>query len=145
MRRHLIDNHLNFKRMFAEAIRDSVVDNCDRSLIQPGYFRIRWGGRKCMLVAARIYERHPDDGDTPAGEILGDPCDPALVWHGYDREPLTLPNDGREWTVDGYYRWLCADADHAQVWRREEPIANPRRPVDLTKLPPIGPPPGRKA
>ena len=139
MTEFFIDKHLNFRRLFAEAIRDSIVDNFDRSLIQPGYFLIRLG-RQRPLVAARIYERPPDDGDTPAGEILGEPCDPVLVWTGRDRRPLTLPDDGRAWTIEGYYRYLCADADHARAWRPEEPIANPRRRVDLTKLPPIGPP-----
>ena len=85
MTEFFIDKHLNFRRLFAEAIRDSIVDNFDRSLIQPGYFLIRLG-RQRPLVAARIYERPPDDGDTPAGEILGEPCDPVLVWTGRDRE-----------------------------------------------------------
>ncbi len=145
MTEHFIDKHLNFPRMWAEAKRDSIVDNCDRSLIQPGYFRIRQPGRNRMLVAARIYERPPDDGDTPAGEILGEPCDPALVWHGRDREPLKAPNDGRAWTVEGYYRYLCDDAAHAREHRPEEPSADPRRAVDLRSLPPIAPPPKEKA
>ncbi len=140
MRRHLIDNHINFRRLFAEAIRDSIVDNFDRSLIRPGYFRIRLGRDRPLIVAARIYERPPDDGDTPAGEILGEPCDPVLVWTGRDREPLTPPNDGLTWTIEGYYRWLCADADHARKWRPDDPLANPRRKVDFTILPPVSPP-----
>lgn len=143
MTEHFIDKHINFARMWAEAKEENIIDHCDRSLIQPGYFRIRRRGRKRLLVAARIYERSPDDGDTPAGEILGEPCDPALVWHGRDREPLRVPNDGRAWTIEGYYRWLCADAEHAREHRQEEPIANPRRAVNLKSSPPI-PPAGKK-
>lgn len=134
--RHLIDPHLNFRRMFAEAIRDSIVDNFDRSLIQPGYFQIRLG-RERPLVAARIYERPPDDGDTPAGEILGEPCDPVFVWTGRDRKPLMPP------TIEQWYRYCCDSAAWARENAPEEPIAQPRRKVDFKALPPI-PPPGRR-
>jgi hypothetical protein len=135
--RHFIDNHLSFKRMFAQAIRENIVDHADRSKIQPGYFRIRLGGDR-PLVAARIYERPPDDGDTPAGEILGKPCDPVEVWAGRDREPLVAPEG---YTLEGWYRYLCDDAAWAKVHASsEEPLANPRRKVDLTKISPIGPP-----
>ncbi len=138
--RHFIDNHLNFARMWAEAKQDSIIDNCDRSLIRPGYFRIRQPGRNRPLVAARIYERPPDDGDTPAGEILGEPCDPALVWHSRDRESLVPP---KGYTVENWYRYCVDNAAWARVYAPEEPIARPRRPVVLEALPPIPPPPKR--
>jgi hypothetical protein len=134
--RHFIDNHLNFKRMFGEAISENIRDHSDRSLIQCGYFRIRLG-RNRPLVAARNYERPPDDGDTPAGEILGEPCDPVFVWTGRDRELLVAPEG---YTVEGWYRFLCDDAGWAKENAPEEPIARPRRPVDLTELQPIEPP-----
>ncbi len=135
--RHLIDTHLNFRRLFAEAIRENIRDHFDRSLIRPGYFLIRLG-REAPLVAARIYEREPDDGDTPAGEILREPCDPVFVWTGRDRAPL-VPRDGL--TVEQEYAFWCADAAWARDHAPQEPIARPRRPVDLTVLPPIAPPP----
>lgn len=138
MTEHFIDRHINFARMWAEAKQDSIVDNCDRRLIQPGYFRIRRPGRNRALVAARIYERPPDDGDTPAGEILGEPCDPALVWHGRDREPLKPP---KGYTEDVWYRYLCGLAEWSRENAPEEPIANPRRSVDLKDQPPIPPAP----
>jgi hypothetical protein len=139
--RHLIDNHLNFRRLFAEAISENVRDYSDRSKIEPGYYMIRLGRDKPLLVACRIYERDPDDGDTPAGEMLGKPCDPIRIWAGIDRQPLVPPNDGHPWTVEGYYRYLCDLAPWAKENAPEEPIANPYRKVDFTKLPPIGPPP----
>jgi hypothetical protein len=139
--RHFVDNHLNFKRLFAEAISENVRDYSDRSKIEPGYYVIRLGRDKPLLVACRIYERDPDDGDTPAGEMLGRPCDPIRIWAGIDRQPLVPPNDGHPWTVEGYYRYLCDLAPWAKENAPEEPIANPYRKVDFTKLPPIGPPP----
>jgi hypothetical protein len=143
MTEHFIDNHLNFRRIFAKAISENVSDHSDRSLIQPGHYRIRFGqGRP--LVAARIYDRPPDDGDTPVGEILGVPCDPIKVWAGYDRQPLVPPNDGRQWKIDGYYRYLCDTADWAKLNDPADPTANPYSKVDLTKLAPIPPAPSRK-
>jgi hypothetical protein len=136
--RHLIDNHLNFKRLFAEAISENVRDYSDRSKIEPGYYMIRLGRDKPLVVACRIYERDPDDGDTPAGEMLGEPCDPILVWAGRDREPLVAPAG---YTAEGWYRYLCDDARWAKENAPEEPIANPYRKADLKKLPPIPPPP----
>lgn len=138
MTEHFIDHHINFARMWAEAKQDSIVDNCDRSLIQPGYFRIRRPGRNRALVAARIYERPPDDGDTPAGEILGEACDPALVWHGRDREPLMAP---KGYTIEQWYRCCCDNAAWAKENAPEEPIARPQRKVDFKALPPIPPAP----
>jgi hypothetical protein len=135
--RHFIDHHLNFKRMFGEAVQQSVIDATDRSKIVPGFYRIRLPGKDRPLVAARIYERLPDDGDTPAGEILGEPCDPVLVWTGRDRQPLIAPEG---YTVENWYRYLCADAAWAKAHAPEEPAARPRRPVDLAALPPIPPP-----
>ncbi len=134
--RHFIDNHLNFKRLFAEAIRDSIVDNFDRSIIRPGYFVGRLGTDK-MLVEARIYERDPDDGDTPVGEILGKSCDPALVWTLSDRQPLVAPEG---YTVEGWYRYRADLAGWTKEHAPDEPLARPWRKVDLTFLPPIGPP-----
>ena len=137
MRSHLIDNHLNFRKMFAESIQENVRDHSDRSKIETGYFRIRCG-RDRPLVAARIYDRDPDDGDSPAGEILGEPIDPVFVWTGRDRQPLQ-PLKGM--TVEQTYAYLCADAAWAKVNAPEEPIARPYRKVDLTALPPVAPPP----
>jgi hypothetical protein len=137
MRRHFIDNHLNFKRLFGESISENVRDYSDRSKIEPGHYLFRLG-RDRPLVAARIFERPPDDGDTPAGEILGEPCDPIVIWAGRDREPL-VPRPGM--TVEQEYAFRCADAAWAREHSREEPIANPRRKVDFRTLAPIPPPP----
>jgi hypothetical protein len=134
---HSIDNHINFRWLFAEAIRENIADHYDRRLIQPGYFRIRLG-RGRPLVAARIYERPPDDGDSPAGEILGEPCDPVFVWTGRDREPLMAPQGH---TIEQWYRYCCDNAAWAKENAPEEPIARPYRPVDLKVLPPIPPAP----
>lgn len=136
MTSHLIDHHLNFRRMFAEAIRENIRDYYDRSLIKPGHFLMRCG-REHPLVAARIYERPLDDGDSPAGEILGEPIDPVFVWTARDRQPL-VPRAGL--TVEQEYAFLCADAAWARDYAPDEPIARPRALVDLTMQPPILPP-----
>ena len=151
MTQRFIDHHINFKRLFAEAVRDSIIDNYPRDKIEPGYYLIRLGRERPLVVASRIYWRDFEPGDEAnkldrwpipvlAGEMLGEYCDPVLVWTGRDRRRLTLPDDGRAWTIEGYYRYLCADADHARAWRPEEPVAAPYRQVDLTKVPPIRPP-----
>ncbi len=129
----------SWKKAFAESIRENIRDHFPRHLIQPGYFLIRLG-RNRPLVAARIFERPPDDGDTPAGEILGEPSDPVFVWTGRDREPLVAPEG---YTVENWYRYCCDNAAWAREHAPEEPIARPRRPVDLKALPPIPPPPKR--
>jgi hypothetical protein len=129
----------SWKKAFAESIRENIRDHFPRHLIQPGYYLIRLG-RERPLVAARIFERPPDDGDTPAGEILGEPCDPVFVWTGRDREPLVAPEG---YTIENWYRYQCDLADWTKVNAPEEPLARPYRRVDLTSLPPI-PPPGRK-
>ncbi len=129
----------SWRKAFAESIRENIRDHFPRHLIQPGYYLIRLG-RNRPLVAARIYERPPDAGDTPAGEILGKPCDPVFVWTGRDREPLIAPAG---YTVANWYRYQCDVADWTKVNAPEEPLAHPYRKVDLTKLSPI-PPPERK-
>src|SRR4051812_4677736 len=135
---HFIDNHINFRRMFAEAIREDIVDHSDRSKIEIGHFLIRLGRECPLVVAARIFDRGPDEGDTPAGEMLGEPCDPILIWTGRDRQPL-VPRAGM--TVEQEYAFRCADAAWSRENAPEEPIARPYRPVDLKVLQPIPPAP----
>jgi hypothetical protein len=142
---HFIDNHLNFRRLFAEAIRDSIVDNFDRSLIRAGYYSGRLGTDK-MLVEALIYLRDHEPGnpenklDGPpvlAGEILGEYCDPVLVWTLSDRQPLRAPHG---YTAAGWYAYRSDLASWAKVNDPDDPLARPYRPVDLTALEPIRPP-----
>jgi hypothetical protein len=141
-------DHPGIKYFFAEAIRDSIVDNFDRSVIRPGYYSGRYGTDK-MLVEARIYLRDHEPGnpenklDGPpvlAGEILGEYCDPVLVWTLSDRRPMRVPQG---YTAAGWYAYRSHLADWTKVNAPEEPLARPYRRVDLTSLPPI-PPPGRK-
>ncbi len=145
MTEYFIDSHLNFRRMFAEAIRDSIVDNFDRSVIQPGYFVGRYGTDK-MLVEARIYWRDHEPGnpenklDGPpvlAGEILGWYCDPALVWTLSDRQPMRVPQG---YTAAGWYAYRSDLAGWDKENDPDSPLARPWRKVDLTTLPPIAPP-----
>jgi hypothetical protein len=153
---HFIDKHLNFRRLFAEAIQDSIRDYyqqpAHRALIEPGFYSIRLG-RGRALVAARIWwcnhepgvpENTLDRWPIPflAGEILGEWCDPAMIWVGRDRCPLvpTFPLT----TVEQEYAYQCGLSAWAKDYARDEPIARPRRPVDLTALPPIPPPSNKR-
>jgi len=151
---HFIDKHLNFRRLFAEAIRDIIIDQSDRSLIQPGYYEIKFHirlkpGQFVPFVPARIYWRDHEPGleankldrwplPVLAGEILGQDVDPVLVWTGRDRRPLVAPP---RHTLHSWYRYLVADAQWAAAHATDEPIAHPRRPASLTKIAPIPPPP----
>jgi hypothetical protein len=152
---HFIDRHINFRRLFAEAIRDTIIDQFDRSLLRVGYYEIKFHiklkpGQFVPFVPARIYWRDHEPGlgmewnkldrwplPVLAGEILGEDVDPVLVWTGRDRRPLSAPTGH---TLDSWYRYKVADAIWAADHAPEEPIAHPRRPARLTSLPPIGPP-----
>lgn len=157
--RHLIDNHLNFRRLFAEAIRDTIVDQSDRSLIEPGYYEIKFrvklkAGQFVPFVPARIYWRDHEPGNPAnkldrwplpvlAGEIVGQDADPILVWTGLDRRPLIVPAEHPGHTVSTWYLYCVANARWAEAHAPDEAIGRPRRPSSLTDLPPIGPPPKR--
>lgn len=135
----------NLRRMFAEAVRQSIEDNYPRGEIQPGYFMVRLGP-KHPRVPARIYlcDHEPGNPDnkieTPflAGEFVGEFIDPVVIWSNRYREPL-LPRDGLK-TVEAEYAFLVAEAAWAKEWSKDDPVANPRRKVDLTAIPPIPPP-----
>jgi hypothetical protein len=150
---HFIDKHINLRRLFAEAIRDTIIDQFDRSLIQVGYYEMKFHiklkpGEFLPFMAARIYWRDHEPGNPEnkldrwplpvlAGEILGKDVDPALVWTGRDRRPLVaLPGH----TIHSTYRYRVADAAWAVEHAPDEAIAHPKRPSLLTSLPPIGPP-----
>lgn len=72
-----------------------------------------------------------------AGEILGEYCDPVLVWTGRGRRPLIAPEG---YTVDRWYEYLVEDAKWAAEYAQHEPIARPRRPARLTQISPLEPP-----
>jgi len=137
----------NFGRLFREAVHESIADAADRSLIEPGYYVIRLGRDRPLVAAAKIWwcDHEPDNPenklDQPflAGEILGDAVDPVYVWHGRDREPL-VPKDGL--SLEEEYAYQVALKQHMAEHEPNEPLARPRRPVDLTKIDPILPPGG---
>lgn len=114
---------------------------------QPGCYRLRLA-KSGPWVAARIFEKPcyctiggGDDNAshrwTPAcdrsptphliAEVNGEPYDVELVW--ISGEPIS-PAD---------YRFMLADADWAKANAPDEPVANPRRSVDLRTLAPIEP------
>jgi hypothetical protein len=63
-----------------------------------------------------------------AAYILDEHAPMERVWTG-KREPIS----------ETEYRYQCALVAYCREHEPNEPLANPRRPVNLTKLEPIGP------
>ena len=133
---HFIDTRLNFRQLFAEAVRDSIQDYyqhpAKRALIKPGFYLVRLGkGRP--LVPARIYWCGHEPGNPTNklevpfldGEILGEQYDPALIWTG------GMP------TTEAEYKYRVALAEHCAKHEPDAPAANPRRAVNLAKMEPL--------
>jgi hypothetical protein len=134
----------NYARLFAEAVNDAVRDYlCEhRELLVPGYWaiKLRTGGPP---VPARTFwcDHEPGNPDNKldrwplpfiAGEIAGDVADPLDIFAARSRVPLR-PRGGL--TQPQEYAFQVADIRHARVWRPDEPIANPRHRVRLSRLP----------
>jgi hypothetical protein len=101
---------------------------------RPGFWRIRLA-RGAPLVVCCIREvAEPEEdvwweGDAClAAYILEEPAAMERVWT-WKREEITAAE----------YRFVCALVAHCREHEPNEPLANPRRRVDLTRLPPIGP------
>ena len=106
---------------------------------QPGFWLIRQAkGAPQVPACIRRFHTHYEPGNplnlmerSPflAAEIAGEYIGLDAVWQRKG-EPIT----------EAEYRFRCADANWAKQHAPEEPIANPRRAVDLRALPPIMPP-----
>jgi hypothetical protein len=129
---HFIDTHLNWKRLFGAAVRDSIVDYYEprSAVIKPGFFLVRLGkGRP--LVPARIWWCAHEPGNPEnelevpflEGEAAGKPYQPALIWSS------GLP------TTEAEYRFRMALHAHCVEHEPDAPEANPTRKVRLRDLP----------
>jgi hypothetical protein len=140
----------NYGRLFRQAVAESVRDYYreHRELLIEGYWLLRLR-KRAPWIPARTYWTHSEPGNADnlldrwplpflAGEIAGDVADPLDIFGAGERTPLT-PRGGL--TIEQEYRYRVADMRHAKHYRPEDPLANPRRAVDLTRIPPI-PPPG---
>jgi hypothetical protein len=119
------------KRLKAEAARR--VPQRDP---EPGFWRLRLakGGplvAACICVVETTTEPGNAGNDMAgtrsphlAAFVLDEPVAMDRVWH-WRLEPIT----------ENEYRFQCATAAWAKKFSPEEPIANPKSPVDLKKLP----------
>jgi hypothetical protein len=132
----------NYAQLFAEAIEDSVRDYYreHRELQVPGYWTIKLRKRGPPVPARTFWCDHepgnPENKvDQPflAGEIAGDVVDPLDVFAAPVRDELK-PR-GVLKTPEQEYAYRVADIRHARQWRKDEPIANPRRRVRLSRMP----------
>lgn len=90
------------------------------------------------LVGARIWrepEIDPLTGKETGMDLLrcevgGKPRDPLAEWIRLSMTPMKQAD----------YHYEIADADHAVKYRPEDPKANPRKPIDITKMPAQFPP-----
>ena len=148
--RHPIDGLPYYSRLFAAAVSENVRDYYaeNRHLLIAGYWLIA-KRKRLPLIPARSYwtDTEPGDPDNPrdrwpplilAGEIAGEVADPLDIFCARERHPL-MPRGGL--TIAAEYAYRVADMRHARLYRPEDPIAQPRRAVDLTRIQPI-PPPG---
>jgi hypothetical protein len=154
----LPDRSPNYARLFAEAvdqsIRDYASDNPQEMhrLAEQGYWLIQLG-KNFPPIPARVWWCDHEPGnpenklDTPpylAAEIAGEPVDPLDVYAAVERRPIDkrplVPKEGL--SVEQEYAYRVADLQHAQRWRPDDPLANPRRRVNLTRIAPIEPPIG---
>ncbi len=141
----------NYGRLFRAAVTDSVRDYYreHHELLVEGFWLIRLR-KLAPQIPARTYLCNHEPGAPDnildrwplpflAGEIAGDVADPLDIFGARDREPLK-PRPPLK-TVEQEYAFLVEDMRHARLYRPEDPLAQPRRAVDLTRIPPI-PPPG---
>jgi len=140
----------NYAKLFAEAVTDSVRDyfRAHPELMVPGYWLIR-RRKRAPQIPARTYlcDHEPGDEENKldrwplpilAGEIAGDVADPLDIFGARERVPLK-PRPPLK-TVEQEYAYRVQDMRHARIYRPDDPLAQPHRAVDLTRIPPISPP-----
>jgi len=135
-------NGPNYAALFRAAVKDSVRDYyaLHREKLTSGFWLIRHNKRSPLVPARTFWTtadpyfpwNELDRWPLPylAGEICGQIADPLDIFGAPWRTPLGPKHD---LTVEERYQYLCADAAHAKVWRRDEPEARPRQRVDLSR------------
>jgi hypothetical protein len=142
--------------LFAEAVNDAIRDYARdnpeemQPLAEQGYWLIQLG-KNYPPIPARVWWCDHEPGnpenklDRPPflmAEIAGEPADPLDVYAAVERRPRDkrpmVPI--RPLTIERTYAYLVADLRHAQRWRPDDPLAQPRRRVDLTRIAPLEPP-----
>jgi hypothetical protein len=122
---------------------DDLIARMDVSLCQPGHWKLRIV-RHGALVPARIFwcdhepgneENRLDRWPVPfsAGEVAGEWVDPRWIWL------RVIGGNAVQWKraepiEASEYRYLMADMSWARLYAPDEPIANPRRRVDLDQI-----------
>lgn len=138
----------NFAQLFREAVKDSIRDYyaLHRHLMIEGYWLIRLR-KGAPLVPARTYLTNAEPGNPEnildrfplpylAGEIMGEVADPLDIFAAPERRPLRpLIIKGVHLSIAEHYGFLVADAQHAAQYRKDDPLAQPLKKVDLTKSP----------
>jgi hypothetical protein len=141
-----------FAEAVDDAIRDYAHDNPEemQRLAEQEYWLVQLG-KNYPPVPARVWWCDHEPGnpenklDGPpflAAEIAGEPADPLDVYAAVERRPRDkrpmVPI--RRLTLEQTYAYLVADLRHAQRWRPDDPLAQPRRRVNLTRIAPLEPP-----
>lgn len=130
---------IKFKRLFAEAVQESVKDYADANhLVRPGYWMARFAKRSALIPAMIAECPHEpgnpenilDTGPILIAEIGGDEADPLDVYAAYEKRPIS----------ESEYCYRVADRAWAQQYAPSDPAAAPaRRRIDLTKIQPVLP------
>ena len=127
---------------FVQGRRD-LIEKMDIALVRPGYWKLRLV-RSGPFVPARIWlcDHEPFNEDNtldrwpipfPAGEVAGQWVDPREIW-------LRVIGDSVIWKRvepidERVFKWMMKDMSWAKEYAPDDPIANPRRPANLSQLP----------
>lgn len=141
----------NYAQLFREAVEDAKRDYIleHPEIMIPGFWLIRLH-KRAPLIPARTYLTSAEPGNPEnildrwplpilAGEIIGEVVDPADIFAAPERQPIEELASPVRLSIEAHYNYLVADAKHAarSPSRRHEPIANPRRVIDLTRMKPL--------
>lgn len=128
-----------------QAARDYVLDH--REMMIPGYWLIRLR-RFAPLIPARTFLSYGEPGNPSNlldrwplplldGEICGEYADPVDIFAAPERRSLGPMVTPVRLSVERHYQYLVADMRHAMAHRKLDPLAHPRRRVDLRHVEPL--------
>jgi hypothetical protein len=135
--RHPKDGLPYYGRLFREAVSESVRDDfaAHRELMIAGFWMISRSKRH-PEIPARTYWTNAEPGNPDnvldrwplpfiAGEIGGDLADPLDIFGAPRKRQIK----------EAEYQYQMASMAWAREYSPEEPLANPDRRVDLSKIP----------
>jgi len=133
----------NYARLFREAVDDGQRDfyHQHRELMVEGWWQVRLR-KRAVWVPARTFWTDAEPGMPDnildrwplpflTAEIAGEMADPLDVFGAPERREI-MPNDGL--SIEQEYAYLVATLRHAKTHLPDNPLANPKRAIDLRKM-----------